>query len=167
MNAVYPIVWFSTAVHGQVVDDDTGAPVPDAAVVASWRLVGLELSTVRCLQLAEVITGPDGTFRIPGWGPRFHFGPGVMLRTQPELHAVADGYSAMAVSSSRNVTSAYMYAGPGTNGQVIELRRSANDPAGKQDITLLLRLAPEKVEGCDRSRLPQTLERLAHARVSP
>jgi hypothetical protein len=167
LNGLFPVVWFSPAVYGKVVDQTTGIPIANAAVAASWRLTSWESSTVRCLQLSEATTDAEGKFRIPAWGPTFHFGSGNMDRTQPELYVIADGYSPLRSSSSGNVTSAYIYAGPGMNGREFELRRAELSDAYERDLAdFWFFLATPNKRDCDAFKVPQAGNRVVNGRIA-
>jgi hypothetical protein len=54
--------------RGQVVDVETGAPIPGAVVIAVWwEIVPTPVHGVtRFYDAQEAVTGPDGRFEIPG-----------------------------------------------------------------------------------------------------
>jgi len=94
LDVFYPFVWFSTEFRARVVDESTGRPVPGAIVLATWELMGgvFHMSTQGVLKVSEVVTGPDGAFHIPAWGPRFAFGLGRLQTQQPHMRILSPGY---------------------------------------------------------------------------
>jgi hypothetical protein len=46
----------------------------------------------KIVKIQETVTGPDGTARIPGWGPRFIGLRGQLTRRQPSIRIVKRGY---------------------------------------------------------------------------
>jgi hypothetical protein len=99
LNIVYPCVWISLPIKGRIVDDRTGTPIAGAVVVASWTLRSVwEGYPVALLAVEEDVSASDGTFRIDGWGPRFHFGSGRADSSQPYLRLIARDYEPLLVS---------------------------------------------------------------------
>lgn len=98
LNIVYPRVWISLPIKARIVDDRTGTPIAGAVVVASWTVRGVwERYPVALLAVEEAVSAPDGTFRIDGWGPRFHFGSGRADGSEPQLRLIARGYEPLLV----------------------------------------------------------------------
>ncbi|MBM2811715.1 MAG: carboxypeptidase regulatory-like protein [Chloroflexi bacterium] len=98
LNIVYPCVWISLPIEGRIVDDRTGTPIAGAVVVASWTVSGVwERYPVALLAVEEAVSAPNGTFRIDGWGPRFHFGSGRADGSEPLLRLIARGYEPLLV----------------------------------------------------------------------
>jgi len=95
LNVFYPFVWFSTEFRARVVDESTGRPVSGAIVLANWELVGgiVEENLLGQLAISEVVTGTDGDFRIPAWGPRFVLGLGHLATTEPKIRILSPNYS--------------------------------------------------------------------------
>lgn len=98
-NSLFPVVRWLGPVGGQVVDAQTGAPVPDAAIAVSWLLQGWEGSAVRYLRLEEATTDENGTFRIPD--SELTVAVGDLRNYQPEFRILAAGYLPIRASSTR------------------------------------------------------------------
>lgn len=70
-----PAVYFSKEIRGEVVDDVSGEALEGAIAVAQWQLVREVIPGVMnrsygdSLKIVEVVSGKDGKFVIPGWGP--------------------------------------------------------------------------------------------------
>jgi hypothetical protein len=70
-----PATYSAKPLHGLVVDDATGEPLADVVVVAQWELVReivpgvMHRSYGDRLAIHEAVTGADGRYEIPGWGP--------------------------------------------------------------------------------------------------
>lgn len=70
-----PLAYSARAIRGHVVDDVSGEPLEGVIVVAQWELVrevipGLvNKSYGDVLKIVEVVTGRDGAYEIPAWGP--------------------------------------------------------------------------------------------------
>jgi len=166
-NFVHPVVWVLTPVYGQVVDRITGSPIAKAAVAVSWSLQSWEGSVVGYLHLGETTTDEQGEFRLAVWGPRFHFSQGRVLRTQPEIRVIADGYLPIEARSSNDMTSAFIYAGAKQNGQVFELDPVEPGEVYERAVANFINYFPLVRENRHRewSRLSQTMERIGHARA--
>lgn len=65
-----PPVYFGESVSGRIVDAKSMEPIAGAVVVAQWRLHVGFVRNARTWVAAEAVTGSDGTYIIPGWGPR-------------------------------------------------------------------------------------------------
>jgi hypothetical protein len=59
-------VYTSPPIVGLVVSAGTGRPVPGAAVFAFWRWRPPD-PLFGALHVSEAVSGPDGTFTVPGW----------------------------------------------------------------------------------------------------
>jgi hypothetical protein len=68
-----PPVYWGEAIHGRVVDADTGEPLEGVVVVADWKLLaggyghGGHLNS---LVVQETVTDKNGEFALPEWGPK-------------------------------------------------------------------------------------------------
>ncbi len=71
-GVVDPPTYSAEAVHGQVVDEDTGKPLEGVVIVARWRpestLPGAS-GPGESFKTIEVVTDNEGKYFIPGWGP--------------------------------------------------------------------------------------------------
>lgn len=71
--AVFGSSLSADATDSQVVDADTGQPIEGAVVVAYWEMHRGSLAgdSLPCgaADVEEAVTGKDGKFHIPGWGP--------------------------------------------------------------------------------------------------
>lgn len=88
-----PEMYSADAIHAQVVDAATGTPVNGAVVVVLWRKIAIHVETWEgTFRLSEVVTGPDGRFHTPRWGPR----PGgydfFLDARDPEIWVLKRGY---------------------------------------------------------------------------
>jgi len=70
-----PLAYSARPIRGHVVDDATGEPLEGVIVVAQWELVrevvpGLVNKAYGdVLKIVEVVSGRDGAYDIPAWGP--------------------------------------------------------------------------------------------------
>jgi hypothetical protein len=124
IESLCPFVWILTPVYGRVIDRDSGQPVANAAVSASWSLQSWEGSVIGYLYRGKTVTDSDGGFRIEVWGLKFHFSQGRVIRTQPKIQVIAEGYLPEEARSSNDAQSAFFYAGAKNNGQVFRLERA-------------------------------------------
>lgn len=90
-----PLVYYSPTITATVIDEETTKPIAGAVVLASWRLYQFDGATNSYLYAGEAITGQDGKFVIPSWGPRLR--PPIMwlhYDWEPELTIYCPGYAA-------------------------------------------------------------------------
>ncbi len=90
LDWIYPVVWFSMPIHGQVLDVTTGKPIAGAIVAATWAMRAIE-SNVGVLAVEETTADRDGRFTVPGWGPRFWLTLGHLDSHQPHIWISAPG----------------------------------------------------------------------------
>jgi hypothetical protein len=70
-----PAAYFAKDIRGEVVDDVSGEVLEGVIAVAQWQLVREVIPGVMnksygdSLKIVEVVSGRDGRFVIPGWGP--------------------------------------------------------------------------------------------------
>ena len=90
----WPFVWVSFPIYGRVVDARTQKGIPGAILVANWVLRGgiVETHGVGSLAVITVITDSSGQYRIPWWGPRFHFGLGSLEKDSLRIRVFSRGY---------------------------------------------------------------------------
>jgi hypothetical protein len=90
------------AIAGQVIDSATTKPLEGVVVVAHWDLRGgLEGGNVLgAVQVLETMTGKDGRYHFPAWGPTSHTARGTLDHTAPALLFFHRGYMAAARSNA-------------------------------------------------------------------
>ncbi len=86
-----PLWFYSPPITGTVVDEETGKPLPGAAVVAVWQLYTLDYAGER-MQETEALSRSDGTFVIPKWGPRLRPLFDHISRRDPVILVYKPGY---------------------------------------------------------------------------
>jgi hypothetical protein len=102
------LIWFRACsqeysadpISAQVVDAETGKPLPGVSVVAHWQLEGgLEGgSELGAVMVMEAETDANGKFSMPAWGPkRVYQSPGVygnarIKSAAPEIFFFKSGY---------------------------------------------------------------------------
>ena len=96
----HPPIYFAREIHGRVVDDRTDEPLEGVIIVAQWELfqigVGHRGSMVNVI---EVVTRKDGSYDIPGWGPRLRLPFGYLDSLDPELLFFKSGYTPKGVEN--------------------------------------------------------------------
>ena len=120
-------------ITASVVDADTGAPLADVNVVATWELKGgLEGGNLEgYANVVEAVTDEHGTFHLPGWGPRPNLSFGRIRNIDaPAIMLFKGGYRYRAVENEGSS----MVAAPSQmkstwNGKVILLTRFKGSPA--------------------------------------
>jgi len=71
LSACAPPIYFAKATHGTVIDAETKRPIAGAVIVATWDLYAQQLTHgVWSMQITEVVSDENGTYVVPGWGPR-------------------------------------------------------------------------------------------------
>lgn len=82
-------------INSKVVDASTGEPIQGAVVVAYWELYQGSITgdgmPCGAANVEEAVTGKDGRFHIPGWGP-VKGACGVMRGGEPQLYVFKAGY---------------------------------------------------------------------------
>lgn len=70
--------YYGAEIRGRIVDQETGKPIAGAVVVAHWMMSTTEFQVLpifwaqrkdRLLYVTEALSGPDGCYDIPQWGP--------------------------------------------------------------------------------------------------
>ena len=92
LTQCYRVVWYSPAIEGVVIDQNTGKPVVGAIVYGTWQITGPVGETNEYMAMEETTTDRSGLFHVPAWGPRFHFGLGFIRYDQPILVIFRRGY---------------------------------------------------------------------------
>ena len=88
-----PPVYSAPATEGSVVDADTGQPLEGVIVVAYWELKGLHAYPVGLMMVQEGVTGAEGRYSLPAWGPKPRWPvTGELDSTEPELLFFKSGY---------------------------------------------------------------------------
>ena len=113
--------WMSSEARARVVDAQTGEPVADAIVLASWEVKGLEGYSFGPLVMVELTTDAQGAFTLPGWGPRLYTGSGEIRASEPVVRIFRRDYLPAVV---QNTSPPSRFIKPSIDGQVIELQRS-------------------------------------------
>jgi hypothetical protein len=86
-----PPFYSAVETRARIVDEETGQPVDGAVVVAQWRLQGA-WSSRYTLHIAEAITGQNGDFVIPEWGPKLRRPLTELRYESPQLIIFKHGY---------------------------------------------------------------------------
>jgi hypothetical protein len=90
-----PPVYFAKDIRGQVVDGETGKPLEGVVVVARWTYRWIRIgdgSTGGSINTLESVTGKDGKYFIPGWGPRPRPPLAYLDNLDPELRVFKSNY---------------------------------------------------------------------------
>lgn len=91
-----PIPLSAAPINSQVVDAETGKPIAGAVVVAGWMLRPGSLTgdSLPCgtANVEEAVTGKDGRFHLPGWGPKWPPCGGTMTGGEPMIFVYKSGY---------------------------------------------------------------------------
>lgn len=142
------ISW-SGAIEGRVLDADSGEPVANAVVAASWRLVGsINAAPLDYIEVLESSAGADGTFKVPSWGPRVRW-RGSLWPNDPTLWIVRAGYEPQVLrgAATRDI-------------RLRTLAVDAADPALRvfaSDLSIAFFIAPFE---CEWQRIPHLLREL-------
>lgn len=93
----HPDTYSAEPIEGWVVDADTNEPLEGVVVVAAWILDGwttpfIKFDRVGTLELMESVTGSDGRFNFPAWGPLRRPRGGMLWAQDPELLFFKSGY---------------------------------------------------------------------------
>lgn len=78
-----------------VIDAESGAPVPGAAIVAIWALErgrALHGTDYKTLTRVETTTDREGRFDVAGWGPKIAFPTWKMSNRSPAVYVLKPGY---------------------------------------------------------------------------
>jgi hypothetical protein len=90
-----PISYSADSITATVVDAETGAPLEGVIVVAHWQLthgtVGGTTPTDQ-LMVMEAVTGKEGVFHFPAWGPKTVWNGDMLINQDPELLLFKPGY---------------------------------------------------------------------------
>lgn len=138
VNVSFPFAWISPTFSARVVDDASGSAISGAIVVVTWELAGTWSGyPIKQLAVIEVITGKDGRFTIPGWGPRFYLGWGNVPRSQPIARVYHPAYrpwvrnnSQLSAPTGGGVSGPFLE--PYLRGQDVRLERLTGQTADEE-----------------------------------
>jgi len=118
----------SEPIYARLVDRETGNPIKDALVVASWEAqTGMEGGNFAgFVMVMETRTDADGWFRFEGWGPRTWGGRGIIRWAAPKFTFLAAGY-APATMGQPGVEDAPARMVSRWNGRDLPLQRAPED----------------------------------------
>jgi hypothetical protein len=99
----FPASYSAQPIRGWVVDASTGQPLEGVIVVAQWILYETSVggqNPHKRLEVLETVTGSDGGYAFPGWGPKPNLppiiGPGYgccfLTNRDPQLSFFKTGY---------------------------------------------------------------------------
>jgi len=88
-----PPVYAAPETKGVAIDAETGQPLEGVIVVAYWELKGFHTYPVGLMMVQEGVTGAQGRFELPAWGPKPRSPlTGQLESLEPELLAFKRGY---------------------------------------------------------------------------
>jgi hypothetical protein len=88
-----PLYYRAPAMTATVIDEETGKPLEGVVAVQQWVLhlwpgLGFEYA----IDAVEAVTGPDGAFHFPAWGPRLRPPFKVLTYQDPMILLMKPGY---------------------------------------------------------------------------
>ena len=123
-----PLTYSAKEIRGQIVDAETNQPIEGAIVVAQWVLFHIGPGGHKSrLHIHETVTGKNGHYVIPEWGPKVRPPMTELHNRDPEILIFKSGYEPMAVSNALVST-----VRPDSlrvsewDGRVIKLKRVSN-----------------------------------------
>jgi hypothetical protein len=137
-----PLRYSAAPIEAWVVDKETNQPLEGVVVVAHWalestsRIVPHQTNPAGSLMILEAVTGKDGRFYFPAWGPKWHLGSGELTDSDPELILFKNGYKYIHVSNSR-------YLRPSKYSDVGKPSGTESKPTGSKRISFWSR---ERIE---------------------
>lgn len=167
----YPATYAAEAIEARVVDADTKQPLEGVIVTANWELVGgFEGNTpVGQMKVLETVTGKDGKFTFPAWGPEPRK-KGYLRNRDPQLLLFKPGYEYQRhtneVSSKPNMASLRR---SDWNGKTVELKpfKGTIEAYENQFESLnrdLERFAVDKPEECGWKKIPDMVRAMNRER---
>ncbi|HEY2864446.1 MAG TPA: hypothetical protein VGK37_12575 [Casimicrobiaceae bacterium] len=119
----HPIVYFGNEVRGEVVDDETGAPLEGTSIVGEWQIYVMVIQphSGDRIKVIETETNKDGDYVLPAWGPVPRPPWGALLDRSPMIILFKSGYYPKVVVNEHN--SDDMYRDSDFNGKTIRLRK--------------------------------------------
>ena len=101
-QAGFTLYYMADPIEAKVIDAETKQPLEGVIVVAHWELVygspGGD-SPAGQLMVMEAVTGKDGTFRFPGWGPKLAISSHLSDYRDPELVLFKSGYQSRTLTN--------------------------------------------------------------------
>ena len=94
--------WFGYCVYESpgfriaVVDRETGQPLADVHALAEWQMYGGH-GRNGPLMVEDTVSGLDGLFTFPAWGPTRAPGVGLVLNHDPVISLFKPGYKALVI----------------------------------------------------------------------
>lgn len=163
-----------------VVEAEIGTPVAGAVVAAYWNLklsdASANKSACNVSNIQEAVTGPDGKFHLPGWGP-ISSKCGKIVDATPLLLVFKQGYAYGHIGDGdRTAASRALGKEFGVNHK-IELHRlpKGKIAGGSPDSPLMnftffnqefITLVTQTPQGCYWKKLPNMLKAIAAVRQS-
>lgn len=95
-----PLTYSAMDIHGQVVDAGTNQPIEGAVVVAQWVLFQIGIGHGGHdghIHVHETVTGQDGRYVIPAWGPKPRPPMTELHERDPEILIFKSGYEPVAL----------------------------------------------------------------------
>src|SRR6266852_2229864 len=80
-----PGQYAANTLEGQVLEAETKAPLEGVIVVVNWELVDPTNLPVAQLMVMETVTGKNGRFVFPAWGPKPHPPKSILDPKAPQL----------------------------------------------------------------------------------
>jgi hypothetical protein len=127
-------------IRAQVVDEESSAPLAGVVIVARWEWLEYRPtfhgSPYRnegdALHMVEVVTGSDGRFVIPGWGPKGRETGRLDDHEDPKLSLFKSGYAPLELRNERWTSlmqpNPALSRGSDWHGKTLKLRKSTASP---------------------------------------
>jgi hypothetical protein len=163
-----PVTHSARPITARVMDAETGEPIGGASVAAIyWIGVGIFAARYRVFAAQETTTAPDGTFHLPGFGPKLRWPPwGHVSGEAPEIVVFKSGYVMFAHENNFPMEGPQFTAGwvvrSQADGFVFQLEPVGADPQaqdGEREAQCSLINALMK-RGCAWKRVPHLLAAL-------
>jgi len=121
----YPSHYSAEAIEAQIVDADTKKPIEGVIITANWQLfhstIGGRVPGDQ-LMVMEAITGKDGRFNFPAWGPKLALS-GYLDNRDPQFLLFKSGYEYRALQNpTLSTTDHSPVRRSAWNGKTIELK---------------------------------------------
>ncbi len=168
---IYPVVWYSPAISGKILDADTKLPIPGVVVFARWRITHPLAETDKYMAIEEGVTDASGRFRLAAWGPKFRFRPGFILPGEPTIVALRSGYIPLKYDNEQKAWGAFGQYSPAIirywlDDETLEMKPVNGDVVSYRDAIFVLssELTSVADNGCYRTMLPLALRELTSVR---